>query len=596
MFTAPDRFWVRMVARVRPGTSRAAIEQSIGTVFRDAIVEAGLLSRDSSESASVRLLPGHRGIDTLRGNTERPLYLLTGVVVLVLVIACVNLASLMLARGVSRQREIAVRQALGGSRLRLIRQFLVESLILAIAGGALGLLLALWTGPVITEMLTAGFGPVAVEFLLDWKMLATTAVVACSAAVLFGLLPALRLTSLKNPSSYLGHRTAGGPAPRLTIGRALIAIQVAISIPLVVGAGLFLQTIRNLDSVDLGFNPAGLVLFRLDPTLNDNDSEKHARIYQEVLTRMEAIPGVQSATLVENALVSGITSNTNVTAGEQQGGMYKNAVGPRFFETMGMPIIAGRGLGLQDHAGAQRVVVINEAAARKYFRGSPLGQRIKYGSRDDEVVGVVRDSKYYSLRQTSAEPTMYDAFLQRSGGPGALHVIVRTTVVEASLERSIRQAVSEVDRNLPVSNFRTQFDQIDATLGRERALANVLVVFAGFALLLACIGLHGVTSYAVARRTSEIGIRLAVGAQRGQVVWLVLRQVIVLAVAGVSIGTPVAIGVAPAVRSFLYGITPRDPLIIIAAASVMFTVAIVAGFLPARRASRIEVLAALRHG
>jgi predicted permease len=597
MFTAPNHFWVRMVARMKPGASRERLEEALSGIFHRGLTEAGLL-QNPAQTGTVRLLPGHRGLESLRRNTERPLYLLAGVVALVLLIACVNLASLMLARGVARQRETAVRQAIGANRFRLIRQSLLESLILAVAGGAAGLLLAVWSGPLMTQMLTAGLEPVVVEFLIDWKILSVTAIVACTSAILFGLLPALRLTAVRNPNSHLGHRTSGGVVPHMTIGRSLIAIQVAISIPLVVGAGLFLRTIHNLGSIDLGFNPEGLVVFRLDPTLNDNDVEKHARIYHEVLERLEAIPGVRSATLIENPLISGITSSTRATINGQAVPVYKNAVGPRFFETMDMPIVAGRGLGLQDHEGAVRVAVINETLARRYFTGSPIGQRITYGSREspreDVIVGVVADSKYSSLRR-EADPTLYDAFLQREGGPGALSVVMRVAVPAPSLEPLVGRAVSDVDRHLPVMDFKTQNEHIDAAIGRERAFARILVLFGGFALLLACIGLHGVTSYSVARRTSEIGIRLALGAQRRQVLWLILRQVVFLAVAGSIIGVPIAIVAGPAAGALLYGVAPSDPLTIVVAGILMFTVALLAGYLPARRASRIEVLSALRH-
>jgi predicted permease len=592
MFSAQDRFWVRLIARVKPDASIAALQQSFSAAFRQGLTSAKLIP-ENAKSASVRMLPAGRGLDTLRRSAERPLYLMTVVVAVVLLIACVNLAGLMLARNVARQREMAVRLAIGGSRYRLIRQALLESLMLSIAGAVAGLLVALWCGPIILTMLTTGLGPVAVSFTLDWKLLATVGVIAITTALLSGLLPAMRLTSAGSLATHLGHRTSSG-APRLRTGRALIAVQVAISIPLVVGAGLFLRTVRNLANVDLGFDPQGLAFFGIDPSLRDNDPVKQARVYQDVLARLQAVPGVQSVSLVENALISGITSNTFATIGGQRFNIYKNAVGPHFLETMGMRLLEGRALDEHDAVGAPAVVVINETAARKYFQGSPIGQHIRYGSRDDEVVGVVSDSKYWGLRD-DVEPTMFDSCLQRSGGPGALHLVVRTAVPPSSLETAIRRAVAEVDRDLPVAGFRTQLEQIDAGIGRERAFAALLGLFGGFALLLACIGLHGVTSYSVARRTGEIGIRMALGARRSAVLWLVFRQVVMLAAVGLLFGVPLAIAAAPAVRAMLFGVAPSDPATVVVAAATMFIVALAAGLLPARRAAKIEVLDALRH-
>jgi predicted permease len=593
MFTTANRFWIRVMARLKPGSSAAALQQLLSPVFSRGVFSANLLAPEFNGTPSVRVISGARGLDSSRRDNDIPLYLLAGVSALVLIITCMNLASLTLAKNVARSREIALRQAIGASRFRVVSQLLLESLALAFAGAAGGIFLSLWAGPLINSMLTAGIGTVATRFSVGWKTLVITAIIAFGSALLFGLLPALRLTLRQDLNLQLGNRVLGAATPRLTIGRVLIAIQVAVSIPLLVGAGLFLKTIHNLGAVELGFNPTNLTFFRIDPTSVSNDPQAHAQDYLRALERFEAIPGVVAATLIENPLMSGVMSNTNVTVGDQHGMMMKNAIGPRFFETMGMRLIAGRALGLQDSAGAPRAVVINEAAARKYFSRSPIGQRLRYGSRDDEVVGVVEDSKYATLRR-DAEPTFYDAFLQRGMGPGSLYVVLRSSLPVAKLELAVRRAVAEVDPGIPITDFRTQTEQIDISTGKERTFTQLLVLFGVLALLLAGIGLHGVTSYSVSRRTGEIGIRLALGAQRWQVLWLVLRQIITLACLGVAVGVPLALATGPSVRSFLYGVGPGDVFTILACACLMFAVALFAGYLPARRASRTGILDALR--
>jgi predicted permease len=396
-------------------------------------------------------------------------------------------------------------------------------------------------------------------------------------------------------------RQTGAGVPRLRAGRALVLAQVAIAMPLVLGAALFLRTIHNLTSVELGFEPRGLITFRMDPTLNGYDETRSKALYGRVLERLQAVPGVSGATLIENALVSGVVSNTQFeVAGAAPRGMLMNRVGPGFFETLGLPLVAGRGLGIQDTAGAPAVGVINEAGARAFFgTTNPVGGQLKMSGRATpiEIVGVARDSKYDSLKR-EVRPTIYLPYFQ-SSGLGAMHVLLRTrsTALGAGIENlslSLQQAVAQVDGNVPITDLKTQTDQIEATIGSERALMTLLVFFGGFALVLACIGLHGVTAYSVARRTNEIGIRLALGAQRGSVLWLMLRQVVVLAVGGLLIGIPAAVFGSRAVQSQLFGVEPTDILSITVAAAVLFAVALAAGFLPARQASRLDPLVALR--
>jgi predicted permease len=586
LFTAANLNWVRVIARVREG-SDARVTDVLQTALRGALPNGGLTLAQAA-IASPRLLPGARGLDSLRTAAVLPLRVLSVVVGVVLLIACINIAGLMLARGVSRQRELAVRRALGAGRARIMRQLLLESVALSVAGGAAGLLLAVLTAPVLQSMLTSGLGTSGVGVALDWPLLAATGALACTAGVLAGLLPAIRFS--RHGDTMLKERT--GAAPRLMIGRALLALQIAVSLPLVVGAGLFLRTINNLASVDLGFNPRGLVLFTLDPTMSGKAPERAAIVFPQVLDRLEQIPGVTSASLSENAMISGWQSDSIVTVNGQSADMFMNGVGPHYLQTMEVPLLSGRSIERTDRFGLPWVVVINQTAAKTFFgAASPIGQHFLLGRHDVEVVGVMGDNKYDDLRH-AVPPTMLLSYLQRQ--LGSQTVVVRAEAPVSTLQPAIEHAVHEVDASLPISDIRTQTDQIDQTIGKERVFTRLLTVFGLFALLLACVGLHGVTSYSVARRTNEFGIRLALGAQRSQLLWLVLRQVVVLAVIGLAIGLSVAWLAGPALRSLLFGLEPNDPVTMLISAALMAAVAIAAGLWPARRAARMEALNALR--
>jgi predicted permease len=513
-------------------------------------------------------------------------------------IACVNLAGLMLARGARRQRDFAVRRALGAPGRTLAREVLAESLVLALAGAVGGLVLTFSARDLLTNLLTAGlgatgFGTLRLEVPLDWKLVAVSGVSAGVAAVLFGLLPAVRAMRV-DPGAHMRHAVAGDSAPRLSLGRALLALQIGASVPLVVGATLFLRTIWNLGAVELGFDPRGLLMFRLNPQYAGVSAEEYPRVYQDVLRELAAVPGVESVTLLENALMSGITSDSRMRLGPADSvSVMMNAVGPGFFETMRMPLIAGRGPAPQDGADAAHVAVVNEAAVRDIFRGmSPIGRQVRVGGRDVEIVGVVADSRYERAR-ADVRPTMFDAALQR-GGSGGHHVVIRTSAPPAQIEQRIRRAVSAVDPNLPVPELRSQLDQIEHSNARERVFAQLLTLFGGFALLLASIGIHGVTSYSVARRTSEIGVRVALGAKPGQVIWLVVRQVALVALIGLAIGVPTAFATSRLVSAILFGVAPGDPRVMAGAALVMGAVTLGAALLPSLRAARIDALVALR--
>ena len=596
LFADPKFFWIRLIARTKGGPDEAT-SASLQATLAGMLVDGGI-KPDIAAKSAVGVFPGTRGLDSLRRASLVPLRILTTIAAVVLFIACLNVAGLMLARGVSRQRELAVRRALGAGRLRIIRELLLESVILSVVGALTGLLVALWAAPALQSMLSAGLGTSGVTVTLDWTLIGATAAIAAIAGILAGLLPAIRFSRAGDATLKDRSRAAG--APKLLVGRALLALQIAISLPLVAGAELFLRTLHNLGNIDLGFNPRDLALFTIDPTMNGKAPERNATIFPRLLDRLEAIPGVTSATLLENALISGSSSNTDVTIDGRNVDLYMNSVGPHYLETMGMRLVAGRSILASDSARVEPVAVINETALKKYLAGqSPLGARIssdlfgasRGGARNIEVIGVVADSKYDDLR-SGVEPTMLNSYLQRP--VGSMNVAVRSSLPAPALFTAIQTAIHDVDPSLPMADFKTQQEQIDLTIGRERTFTRLLTVFGGFALLLACVGLHGITSYSVARRTPEIGIRLALGAQRSGVLWLVLRQVLILAAAGLALGLPIAWLTGPVANGFLFELDSRDPATLVIAAAIMTGVAALAGFWPARRAAKMEALTALR--
>ncbi len=594
LFTSDDTFWLRLMARVPTGTSEASAQQTLAAAMR--AVPSPLVAEDG-HLPELRLIDGSQGAQPVRAETARLLYFLLGVVGIVLLIACVNLASLMLARGVSRQREMAVRRALGGGRARLMRQTLLEAVLLATAGTVAGLALTLVGRKALRNLLTGSlgsgaFGDLDMQVSLDPQVLGLSAALAIVATLAFGLLPALRLSGL-DPIGWLKQRGGGGSTPRLTAGRLLIAVQIAVSVPLVLGAVLFLRTVANLGSVQLGFDPHGIVSFQVDPGYTHLREEEYPRLYQELIARIQRVPGVRTVTLVENAPMSGIVSNTSVDVDGKQVALYRNGIGPAFLETMGARLLEGRMPGFQDGPDAPPVGVVNQAAVREIFGGtSPIGRTLRTSGQDVQIVGVVNDMPYRN-RRDPVPSTVYESAFQRSAW-GGYHVFLRTDVPLARLEGPLREAVTEIDPDIPVPRIRAQTEIIAQTGAKERVFTQLLTLFGAFALLLASIGLHGVTSYSVTRRTSEIGVRVAVGARPGQILWMVLRQVVVLAAIGLAVGVPAAVAGAPLVGSLLYGVAPTSPAAIAATAAVMLAVAVAAGLLPALRAARLDALVALR--
>jgi predicted permease len=588
-----EALWVRLMVRVPEGVSWAAAEQTLQAALRAA---PGPLVEGQEHLPELRLIDGSQGAQPVRPEMARLLWLLLGVVASVLLIACVNLASLMFARGVARQRELAVRRALGGGRRRIVRQLLAEALVLAGTGTGLGIALALAARSLFHGLLTSSlgigaFGDARFDAGLDPAVLAVSVGLGFGTTLLFGLLPALRVTGV-DPSAWLRQR-AGGGTPRATVGRLLIALQIAVSVPLVVGAGLFLRTAANLGSVELGFEPRGLVTFRLDPGFTGLPESEHPRIFREVLAAVAPLDGVRSVSLLEQALLGGIVSNSIVEMDGERVPIYFNAVGPGLFETLGVRLVEGRAPGIQDGPDAPRVAVLNETAVRELFGGaSPVGRTLELNGREVRVVGVVGDTPYRSRREP-VPATVHESAFQRSGY-GGHEVVMRVDGPVGPLEARVRDAIHGIHPDLPVPELRAQTEIMARTSARERIFTVLLTAFGAFALLLASVGLHGVTAYAVTRRTRELGVRMAVGARPGQIVGLVLEQVVGLAGAGLLVGVPLALWAGPLVESLVYGVAPTDPVTVLLAGACLLAVAVAAGLLPALRAARMDVNAALR--
>ena len=589
--------WVRALVRLPSGTPPAVVEARAAAALRSHLVDAGLT--DAATAASVRavLRPAGRGSNLDDTITRRSVAILGGVVSIVLLIACLNLAGLMLARGISRQHEFSVRAALGASRAQLIRLAFVESAILALTGASLGLGLVLAGRGALESMLVDGLGPMLGRIEIDASLLALTAVVALAAATLAGLLPAVQWSG-RRARLTLAQRP-GGASGRHPFGRALVALQIAVAVPLLCGAGLLLRTMHNLARVDLGFSAASVVTFRVDPP-SQGSAGQASPVYGRILDELARVPGVRGASMVENTLIAGVSSSHAALVNGQRRSMFVNAVGPDLFDLLDVPLVAGRALGPRDAFGPEKVV-LNRTAADRLFGGAALGRHFtipaapgRSGDRDVEVVGIVADTKYTSLR-AATPPTMFDYYARRTVETlMGMTFMVRVDGNAAALERPIREAVARAAKGVAATAYRTQAEQIDRTIGRERVFARLLTLFGLFALALASFGLYGATAYTVARRTGEIGVRMALGARRGQVHWMILRQVAVLGGMGLLAGVPLAVFTGRLLDSLLFELTPTDPATLVAAAATMLAVVLIAGAVPARRAARIDPLRAIR--
>jgi predicted permease len=605
-------WWVQIIGRRKPEVSTAQVRGNFEGVFQHE-ARAGMtaylaslpaaeraLSQNQQRTAIPRLLveSASRGVYDAETAQVRGLAIIGAIVSLVLILVCANVANLLLSRATTRAREISIRLTMGATRGRLIRLLLTESLLLSCTGGVLGVLLAFRAQDILPPQLL-------VSAPFDWHAVAFMLAIVATTGVVVGIAPALRATrsSAHEALKESSRSVAGSNGP---LSRVLLVIQVAISLALVIGAGLFIRTLNNLRSVDVGFDRENLVFVRVNPDDRSHTPEYLTRYFQQGMERLQALPGVRTATVSMPTLMSGGENGTvlYVTGRAYADRRYvaerddinRVVVAPNYFLTMGIALVAGRPFTDRDDARAPSVAIINEAAARKFFPNeNPVGRR--FGHRIEntgpfEIVGVLRDARYNSLREPPP-PTLYVPYLQY--GTDGLVFSVRTASEPTSLLRSIRAAIGEVDPNIPIVTVETQMSQIERRYSNEKLLAQACALFGAIALFVAAIGLFGLMSYTVSRRTREIGIRMAIGAQREKVLGLVLRESMLLVIAGIVLGTAAALVAGRAVASQLFGLEPTDIPTLLAAISVTIIAAVAAGYLPARRATRVDPMVALRY-
>jgi predicted permease len=600
---ANNNFWLTLMARLRPGmTSEQARAEAEVTYHQSNAEQTQGMPADSPlnryfQSMHVSMTQGDRGISGLRDSFGRPLLILMIVVGLVLLIACANVSSLLLARATARQKEIGVRIALGAGRARLVRQLLTESMLLSVGGGLLGVLIAWWAA----EGLVGVLGRAVLDVSPNTRVLGLALLVSVLTGLVFGAAPAIRATGADPSSSLRSESGWMATSRKWRFANFLVTGQVAISLFLLIGAGLFIRTLMNLRNLDMGFHGDHVLLVSLDPGLNRYDAERSESFYAEFLGSVRAMPGVESASIADQPLLGGAMFDGLVVEGRpSEAGQSLNvavkSVTPKFFETMGIAMLSGRDFTERDNLGAPRVVIINERIARQLFNGqNPIGKHIGVGSAtpDMEIIGVIADTKYRNVR-SPAPRTAYLAMSQLRPAPTGRTIHVRTFGDPSLMVAAIRDQMRALDKNLPVTEIRKFAEVIDENLVQERLIANLSGFFGGLAVLLACMGLYGVMSYAVTRRTKEIGIRMALGASPIKVLGLILKESLGLVLAGILLGVPATYAAMRLVQKLLFGINTTDSLTIALATLLMITVATLAGFLPARRASRVDPIVALR--
>jgi predicted permease len=601
----PWYWWIRIMGRVAPGHTVAQARASLEPIFQQAALEGWEAGRsmdqtpqDTPATPSLAADSGAQGENDLRRQYRRSLRILMGLVSLVLLAACANVANLLLARGAARRREIAVRLALGASRTRIVRQLLAESLVLALLGAALGTLLAWWSRGLLLALQPFGNANVVLSLPIDGRVLGFAIAVAVATAVLFGLAPALRATQLDLSAEFQGGTRTLGGGGRSRLARTLMVVQIALSLVLLVSTALFMRTLSNLNTVDAGFNRRALALFRIDLSSAGYARGQVTAAQMRVLERLELIPGVQEATFSSTPLLnlgrwsspvripgstppSGGTTNVNL-----------NAVAPNFFVALKMPLLFGRAFTERDDVAAPRVAIVNRTFAKKIFGDeSPLGRRFTVTAGEFEIVGVCGDAKYANLRE-AVPPTVYIPALQHRDGNA--HFAVRVAGDPSAIFPSLRAAVREIDPTLPVLNLRTQDEQLERNHAQERLFARLSGFFGALALVLACVGLYGLMSYQVLRRTGEIGLRMALGALPAHVLRMMLKESLALVCLGVILGLSGAWFGSRLVAGLLFGMSATDPSTYALVALQLVAVTLFAALVPARRAARIEPLAALR--
>ncbi len=594
-YAEPNTYWIEMMARLRPGVTRTQAQAELAPPFLQWVSSTAANDGERADLPQLFLKEGAGGLDALRRQYSKPLYVLISLVGLILAIACANIANLLLARASARRREIALRLSVGASRFRIVRQLLTESVLLAFMGGALGLLFAVWGIRFLTLLLANGRANYTLRADLNWHVLLWATGLSLLTGLVFGLIPALQSTKVDVMPALKENRTS---QPRVRLGflhvnlsQILVVSQIAISLLILVAAGLFLKTLSNIESIELGFNRNNLLLFQMNPSQAGHRVPEISIFYQNLRTEFAAIPGVQSATLANNALASGGTMGIPIfpTGTEKVPNSSHRVltVGPDYFNTMQIRLLLGRGIEQRDHAASNPVAVIDELYAKAFFgSNNPIGRHLTVsdgiqGLREVEIVGLSRSVRYGNVKR-DMPPTVFIPFDQGFPDPTQMTCILHTTGDPMLYANTVREIVRRADPRVPIFALKTQTQAIDETINSEITFAKLCTAFAILALTIACVGLYAAMAYNVIRRTHEIGIRMALGAKQGGVVWMVLREVLILSTVALAISVPVALGAGKLIQSFLWGMKPTDPWALAASVSILAACAILAGYAPAR--------------
>jgi len=606
--------WVTAFGRLKPGVSIQQAKASIQPFFHQilrmevqqkAFAKASPYMKKQFLQMSMDILSGSKGRSYLRRQFSTPLLVLMATVALVLLIACANVANLLLARATSRQKEIAVRLALGSGRGRIVSQLLVESLLLSLAAGIAGLLLAVWADKALINFLPPSTVPLSISAVPDWRILGFNIGVSVLTGLIFGLVPALQSTRPDVAGTLKDQAGAVSGGTSTFTRKLLVVSQIALSLLLLIGAGLFIRSLQNLKDLDPGFRTSNLLAFKVDPTLNGYKPERTKRFYEQLKETLETLPGVDHAALAVVPVLEGdewdqwVTIDSYSPKTGELPDPHMNFVSPDYFKTLEITLLAGRDFRRTDSLTSPKVCVVNESFAKKYFGGinavgHKIGMGIDPGTKTDiTIIGVSRNTKYESMRDEI--PTEVFRPYQQMEFATGLSGYVRTAQNPEQMFTAIRKHVYDLDSNLPVFDMNTLERQMADSLVTERLVALLSSGFGLLATVLASIGLYGVMAYTVARRTREIGIRMAIGARKNDVLWLVMREVLILLGTGIAIALPAAWILTQSVRSQLYGIQPADPMSITLATLAIAAVAILAGYLPARRATRVDPVVSLRY-
>jgi len=604
-FSDRNFYWIEMMVRLRPGVAIEQAEAALRVQFRAFAASTAATPKEAEVLPELALSPGGGGLDSLRELYSKPLYVLMTMVGLILAIACANLANLLLARASARRREIAVRLSLGAGRWRIVRQMLTESILLSLSGGVLGLFVAVAGIQLITWLIANGRENFTLHAALNWPVLGFTFALAVVAGIVFGLAPAIQATKVDFTPALKEGRSQGsagrGHRFRPRLSHALIVTQIAVSLLLVIAAGLFVRTLANLHSIDIGFNRDNILLVNINGRQAGYRDAALARFYGGLLEQFRQVPGVRAASASSVPLVARYVNNPDVSIPGRilppHSDTERLDVDPAFLATMQIPVVLGRDLQPADLA-SPAVAVVNQKFASTYFPGEqPIGRQFAFGSGSGaqllQIIGVCKDAHYNSL-QENVEPVAYVPYTFGVDGLRGLFFELRTAGNPMRVVGAVRHIVNQASRDVSITEVTTQVQRIEQTISQERTFADLGTCFAALALAIACVGLYGAMAYTVARRTAEIGIRMALGAQRLKIIWMVLRQVLALTTAGLIAGYVAAHYATHLVESFLYQMKPDDPLAIAGAIAILFLAAMLAGYIPAHRASRIDPAVALR--